>query len=95
MIDSGQGISKIVINRAVRQGCNLSPTLFSIYLDDVGRKWKKKVNNEIKIKLRVLLYSVSIKHATNIFESSQNFIIFQDKSWNYTKSNFLCLFGCY
>ena len=38
-IDTGRKIlDKIYINQAVRQGCNLSPALFNIYIDDLPKK---------------------------------------------------------
>jgi hypothetical protein len=35
--------SKLVeINKAIRQGCRLSPTLFNMYLDEIITKWLKQ-----------------------------------------------------
>ena len=43
-------ISKLVqINKAVPQGCPLSPTLFNIYLDEIITKWQKQDINGIKL----------------------------------------------
>jgi len=44
-INAGNGISEDsrVITQGVRQGCPLSPVLFNLYLDEVIRKWLKKL----------------------------------------------------
>ena len=37
----------IPINKEVRQGCYVSPTLFNIYIDDMLRAWKSRVTSGI------------------------------------------------
>ena len=34
--------TRITVNRAVRQECSLSPTLFNIYTEYVVRQWKQQ-----------------------------------------------------
>ena len=47
IINAGNGISEDsrVITQGVRQGCPLSPVLFNLYLDEVIRKWLKKLKS--------------------------------------------------
>ena len=44
-INAGNGISEDsrVITQGVRQGCPPSPVLFNVYLDEVIKKWLKKL----------------------------------------------------
>jgi hypothetical protein len=43
-------LSKLVeINKGVRQGCPLSPTLFIVYLDEIITKWQKQDIAGIKL----------------------------------------------
>ena len=61
-IDTGRKIlDKIYINQGIRQGCNLSPALFNIYIDDLLRNWKHKADAGImlnrKLYLNTLLFA--------------------------------------
>jgi hypothetical protein len=50
MIKFYNKISKLVeINKGVRQGWPLSPTLFNIHLDEIITKWQKQDITRIKL----------------------------------------------
>lgn len=62
IINTGRNkTQEIFINRGVRQGCTLSPTLFNIYINDLIQKWKILVNPGIKVNfntsVNILLYA--------------------------------------
>jgi hypothetical protein len=40
---------KISINQGVRQGCPLSPTLFSLYIDGIIRRWQIELKDKFYI----------------------------------------------
>lgn len=45
---------QIKTNQGVKQGCPLSPALFSIYIDNVIRQWQEQLNTHFKIDDEVL-----------------------------------------
>jgi len=50
LIKFNNKLSKPVeINKAVRQRCPLSPTLFNIYLEEIVNKWQKQDITGIKL----------------------------------------------
>jgi len=48
-------LDKIYINQGVRKGCNLSPALFNIYIDNLLRNWKYKADAGIMLKINLYL----------------------------------------
>ena len=50
LIKFNNKLSKLVeINKGVRQGCPLLPTLFNMYLDEIITKWQKQDLTGIKL----------------------------------------------
>jgi len=77
LIQFNHKISKPVqINKAVPQGCHVSPTLFNIYLDEIITKWQKQDINGIKL-------SKSQQLPTLLFADDQ--VITADTEDNYRK----------
>ena len=68
------------INEAVRQGCNLSPTLFNIYIDDLLRNWKH--NADVGILLKRNLY-------LNTLLFADNQVVIQDSEDKLQKSGYI------
>lgn len=56
IIDKGGPISDSIleINQGVRQGCPLSPALFSIYIDEVIGQWQLALTTDFKINNKIL-----------------------------------------
>jgi hypothetical protein len=80
-IDTGREIlDKMYINQGVRQGCNLSPTVFTDYIDHFPRNWKHKVDAAIMVK-RNLYFN------TLLFADDQ--VIKQDSADKLQKSHYL------
>jgi len=66
-IDTGRKIlEKIYINQGVRQGCNLSPALINIYIDDFLMNWKQKADAGTLLK-SPLPYHITLRRRTRSF----------------------------
>ena len=67
------------INRGIRQGCPLSPTLFNIYMNEIITKWENKEKPGIRISRRKQL-------STLLFADDQ--VIISDTEDNLQKETF-------
>jgi len=89
-IDTGRKIlDKIYMNQGVRQGCNLSPALFHIYIDDLLRNWKHKADAGIMLKrdlnLNTLLFAddhVIIQDSEDKLQKSVHILNQMSKDYN-------------
>jgi hypothetical protein len=80
-IDTGRKIlDKMHINQGVRQGCNLSPALFNIYIDGFLRNWKHKADAGIMFKRNLYLNTL-------LFADDQ--VIIQDSEGKLQKSLYI------
>jgi hypothetical protein len=72
-IDTGRKIlEKIYINEGVRQGCNLSPALFNIYVDDLLRNWRHKVDAGILLKRNLYLNTLLFADDQVVIQDSED-----------------------
>ena len=68
----GQSEREFVINKGVRQGCPLSPTLFNIYLDELMSTWQQGVDSGVKIGQGRFLNSLMFADDTVIIQESED-----------------------
>jgi hypothetical protein len=72
-IETGRKIlDKIYITQGVRQGCNLSPALFIIYIDDLLRNWKHSVDAGIMLKRNFYLNTLLFADDQIIIQDSED-----------------------
>ena len=65
-------LDKIYINQGVRQGCNLSPALFTIYTDDLLRNWKHKADVGIVLKRNLCINTLLFADDQVIIQDSED-----------------------
>lgn len=59
-------------NKGVRQGCSISPTLFNIYLDDIYRVWKNKVDRGVQLKGSFYINSILYADDKVVIQETEN-----------------------
>lgn len=60
------------INKGVRQGCPLSPSLFNIYIDKIVMNWQMDLNEHFKIKKNIFVDTLLFADDQVLISSSEN-----------------------
>ena len=72
MFGNNEKTEKIKINKGVRQGCPMSPTLFNIYTDEILNIWNQNVDSGIQLCNNVFLNSLLYADDTVIIFNSED-----------------------
>lgn len=72
IIINGKQTKEIEINKRVRQGCCISTTLFTIYIDNIMLEWKDRNNTGIFFSKIIILNSLLYTDDTVLVAEENN-----------------------